>query len=128
MTNILFSFLFALSTMSLFFTSFQGNGINRVFVNFPIEIIENNTYVYETGSMDSIYFMKDELTEMIHHYFDTLLPRYTDEYETEIRFLYASDYGYCVEDKCNAVKISLRAKVFPGYTYKKTMIYFIGEK
>ena len=72
---------------------------------------------------EEISYDKDELQNALLSYYDKSLTRYVKEYNVGFYYYNISDGSMCLEDKCNAVEVSVNCKLILSYDYKRVMYY-----
>lgn len=127
MINIFIGAILAISSFTIFHTSYRMNGINRVMAYLPMEIFENSVHIFSTGTYTGLYFNQSELIDALDEYFDTYVVKYANSYEAEYIFTNPSDQSICTTTRCQSIQINLTAEILSNYEYSKTMYYSITE-
>lgn len=118
-------------TLVLFF-SFSMGAIEFSYVNRTFELllrapIELAVKTIDEDGENIPYFDEGVIAENLENYFVNNLPRYVHDFEYEYYFSYKDKGGYCLDHKCNALKVSLKARISGLFTYNKAKTYFINE-
>ncbi len=128
MVNIFISLLIALYVFQAFSLTYQIGGVNKTFINMPIQILENSIPLLQEDNKTFIaYFDKEALKKNVESYLSKDLKRYVYNYQVEY-FYYDLDTDYvCKSPYCSGVKITLNCKIMNLFNYKKTMFYEIKD-
>ncbi len=111
-----------------FFTfTYRINGINRVMFNMPISIFEAAIPLVQNNKEPIIYFDKDYLRLELTSYIDKSIYKYTDRYSLDLYYYDQDDYSICRGDYCNAVEVTLNARITLFDDYSKTMRFYIHK-
>ena len=115
--------------MSLqFFTfTYRINGINRVMYNIPISIFEASIPLVQTYESPIMYFDKDYLESELTSYVNKSIYKYTDEYDLSFYYYVQGDYSICRTEYCDAVEVTLNAKITLFDSYKKVARFHIQK-
>ncbi len=105
----------------MFSLSFSLQGINRALVNTPIELMHSAVLFSE----DNIHFNKTKFENVVLKYYDSILPRYTKEYDIDFYYYNLLDGSMCIEDECSGVEITIDCKLNFVSNYSRTMYYEI---
>ena len=125
MINIYLSVFVMVLSFNCFTFTYRYNGINRTLMEMPKSLLETSIPLIEVDDPFFIHFDREELTNNLTYYFDSHLPRYTDEYHLDYYFSNTGDESMCLTDSCTAIEINLKAKVLFFSEYDKTMRYEI---
>ncbi len=123
--------IFYVLIMTLFF-SFSVGVIEFSYVNRTFELllrapIELAIITIDENGETNPYFDEDKVVENLDNYFKNNLPRFVHDYTYEYYFSYKDKGGYCLDHKCDAFKVSLKAKISGMFTFNKAKAYFISE-
>ena len=127
MTNILFSITIGILLLQFFSFTYRINGINRAVYNIPISIFEASIPLVQDTSDPKIYFDKQYLDDYLTSYFDKVIYRYTDRYSLNYYYYVQDDYSICRTDYCDAVEVTLNARITLFSDYSKTMRFYIHK-
>ena len=111
-----------------FFTfTYRINGINRVMFNMPISIFEASIPLVQDTSEPILYFDREYLLNELTSYVDKSIYKYTDRYSLDLYYYDQDDYSICRGDYCNAVEVTLNARITLFDDYSKTMRFYIHK-
>lgn len=111
---------------SMFFVTFQVNGINRAVVSVPMSFLEVTVPVDDIR--DHPYFDRNTVINNLTSYYDKTILKYTSNYDAEFYFYNSEDFSYCINEKCSAVEVTITANLMYEFHYKRVMFYEIfGE-
>lgn len=111
-----------------FFTfTYRINGINRVMFNMPISIFEASIPLVQDTSEPILYFDREYLLNELTSYIDKSIYKYTDRYSLDLYYYDQDDYSICRGDYCNAVEVTLNARITLFDDYSKTMRFYIHK-
>ena len=127
MGNIIFSITLAVLSFQFFTVTFQLNGINRTLYNVPISIFETSIPLAQNVDTPAMYYDKEILYEKLTSYFDKTLRRYTSTYTVDFYYYVQEDESVCRTDYCDAIEITLKAKVAVVMTYQKSARFYIQK-
>lgn len=127
MGNILFAITLGVLSLNFFTISYRLTGINRLMYNIPISIFETSIPLVQDTTNYSFYYDKEVLETKLTSYFDKSIYRYTDEYSIDYYYYNQSDYSICKTSTCDAIEITLEAKINLLTTYNKTARFYIHK-
>ncbi len=127
MGNILMSITIGILSLQFFTFTYRINGINRVMFNMPISIFEAAIPLVQNNKEPIIYFDKDYLRLELTSYIDKSIYKYTDRYSLDLYYYDQDDYSICRGDYCNAVEVTLNARITLFDDYSKTMRFYIHK-
>lgn len=127
MGNILFAITLGVLSLNFFTISYRLTGINRLMYNIPISIFETSIPLVQDTTNYSFYYDKEVLETKLTSYFDKSIYRYTDEYSIDYYYYNQSDYSICKTSTCDAIEITLEAKINLLTTYSKTARFYIHK-
>lgn len=111
-----------------FFTfTYRINGINRVMFNMPISIFEASIPLVQDTNEPILYFDREYLFNELTSYVDKSIYKYTDRYSLDLYYYDQDDYSICRGDYCNAVEVTLNARITLFDDYSKTMRFYIQK-
>lgn len=108
----------------LFSLNFSMQGLNRAVINTPIELL------YRTVSYEDeiLKFEKDRVEEDLSHYYSKSLSRYCKDYTVDYYFYNKADGSMCLNNRCDAVEITVNCKLIMDYTFYRVMYYELKGK
>ena len=108
----------------LFSLNFSMQGLNRAVINTPIELL------YRTVSYEDeiLKFEKDRVEEDLSHYYNKSLSRYCKDYSVDYYFYNKVDGSLCLNNRCDAVEITVNCKLIMNYTFYRVMYYELKGK
>lgn len=124
MGNIIFSITIAILSFQFFTTTFQLTGINRTLYNIPIAIFESSIPLAQNTGVPKIYYDKEILYSKLTSYFDKSLSKYTSQYDLSLYYYSQEDESIC-RDYCDAVEITIKAKVLLAFDYQQSARFYI---
>lgn len=127
MGNILLSITIGILSLQFFTFTYRINGINRVMFNMPISIFEASIPLAQDTSEPILYFDREYLLSELTSYVDKSIYKYTDRYSLDLYYYDQDDYSICRGDYCNAVEVTLNARITLFDDYSKTMRFYIHK-
>lgn len=127
MGNILMSITIGILSLQFFTFTYRINGINRVMFNMPISIFEASIPLVQDTSEPILYFDREYLLNELTSYVDKSIYKYTDRYSLDLYYYDQDDYSICRGDYCNAVEVTLNARITLFDNYSKTMRFYIHK-
>lgn len=127
MGNILLSITIGILSLQFFSFTYRINGINRAVYNIPISIFEASIPLVQDVEKPKIYFDQDYLETYLTSYFDKVIYRYTDKYRLLLYYYVQGDYSMCRTDYCDAVEVTLSAKITLFSNYSKSMRFYVHK-
>ena len=127
MGNILMSITIGILSLQFFTFTYRINGINRVMFNMPISIFEASIPLVQDTSEPILYFDREYLLNELTSYIDKSIYKYTDRYSLDLYYYDQDDYSICRGDYCNAVEVTLNARITLFDDYSKTMRFYIHK-
>lgn len=108
----------------LFSLNFSMQGLNRAVINTPIELL------YRTVSYEDeiLKFEKDRVEEDLSHYYNKSLSRYCKDYTVDYYFYNKADGSMCLNNRCDAVEITVNCKLIMNYIFYRVMYYELKGK
>ena len=108
----------------LFSLNFSMQGLNRAVINTPIELL------YRTVSYEDeiLKFEKDRVEADLSHYYSMSLSRYCKDYSVDYYFYNKVDGSMCLNNRCDAVEITVSCKLIMDYTFYRVMYYELKGK
>lgn len=108
----------------LFSLNFSMQGLNRAVINTPIELL------YRTVSYEDelLRFEKERVEEDLSRYYKKCLTRYCKDYTIEYYFYNKADGSMCLDNRCDAVEITVNCKLIMDYTFYRVMYYELKGK
>ena len=125
MIMMFIALLVAVLSFNVFMMSYQMNGINRLVLSMPITLVEASINFIKIDEMDGPYFDKNLLEENVNAYYDYHLPRYSNDYQIGFYYYNVEDHSFDLDEKYNAVEVSIDAGLILMNRYQKTMHYEI---
>lgn len=116
-----FSAVLLIFSLQFFTLNFSIQGLNRAVIYTPIElfypeIIERN---------DKPVIEVSQFKSAMMRYYDRALSKYTDEYKVKFYYYNPEDGSMCFSKFCQAVEITVDAKLILNYEYHRVMYYEI---
>lgn len=108
----------------LFSLNFSMQGLNRAVINTPIELL------YRTVSYEDeiLKFEKDRVEADLSHYYSKSLSRYCKDYTVDYYFYNKADGSMCLNNRCDAVEITVNCKLIMNYIFYRVMYYELKGK
>ena len=125
MINFLLSFLIVSFLGVGLVYGIDYSGIHRTFLMLNSTLVQNSVFETDENS-DSPYFAKEKLENECLNFLGLNLSKYTNKFEVGFYYFNNSIQEYCYE-KCNGVRISLKADLIFSIRYENAFIYQIGE-
>lgn len=114
-------------SFQIFATSYRINGINRSFLNIPISIFESSIPLVQDVAEPEIYYDKALLESQLTSYFDKTIDKYCNDYSLSFYYYSQEDESICVNDKCTAIEITLKAEVILLINYQRSARFYIQD-
>ena len=127
MGNVLFVITLGVLSLNFFTITYRVNGLNRLIHNIPISIFETSIPLIDESNEITLYYDKGLLEGKLTSYFDKTIYKFTDEYRVTFYYYNQEDESICKDDKCNAIEITLRAKIDLFSEFKKTARFYIQK-
>lgn len=127
MGNIMMSITIGILSLQFFTFTYRINGINRVMFNMPISIFEASIPLVQDTNEPILYFDREYLLNELTSYVDKSIYKYTDRYSLDLYYYDQDDYSICRGDYCNAVEVTLNARITLFDDYSKTMRFYIHK-
>lgn len=127
MGNIIFSITIGILSLQFFTFTYRINGINRIVYNIPISIFEAAIPLVQDSDAPKMYFDKQYLSSELTSYFDKIIYRYTDRYSFNCYYYVQGDYSICRSEYCDAVEVTLNARITLFSDYSRTMRFYIHK-
>lgn len=127
MGNILFIITLGVLSLNFFTITYRVNGLNRLIHNVPISLFETSIPIIEESDELTLYYDKELLENKLTSYFDKSIYKYTDEYRVTFYYYNQEDESICKGDKCDAIEITLKAKIDLFSEFKKTARFYIQK-
>lgn len=127
MGNIIFSLTLAVLSLQFFSTSYCLIGLNRVMMNIPISIFETSIPLVQNVDDPIIYYNQEVLEDKLTHYFEKSVTKYCDRYFLSYYYYNQDNHAFCLSEQCDAVEITLFAKVMGITEYTKSVRFYIQD-
>ena len=125
MSNIIFSLVIAVSSFYLFTITYRLNGINRSLYNIPISIFETSIPILKYDDEIGLYYDKRDLERKLTYYFNNSISELCQSYTMDLYYYNQDDESICLSNYCNAVEITINAKVIFFTEYHRTARFYI---
>ena len=127
MSNIIISLVIAVMSLHLFTVTYRLNGINRSRYNIPISIFETSIPLLDYNEGIGLYYDKELLLEKLTYYFKSSISGLCHSYDMDLYFYNQDDESICLSSYCNAVEVTINAKVIFFTEYHRTARFFISH-
>ncbi len=127
MINIWIASLYTIFSLFLFIGATRVNELNRLIMNIPVTLFTNSVSIADYRDKTSFYFRKEKLERDVNSYFEQSTSNRSIDYSVEFTYFKNDGLTYCVDDKCQGVKVTLSSNYFLSYEYERSMTYVIGE-
>lgn len=127
MGNILLSLTIGVLSLQFFTFTYRINGINRVMHNIPISIFEASVPLVQIFNDPIMYFDKTYLENELTSYIDRSINKYTDKYSLNFYYYVQNDYSICRTNFCDAVEVTLKARITLFSDYSKVARFHIQK-
>ena len=127
MSNIIISLVIAVMSLHLFTVTYRLNGINRSLYNIPISIFESSIPLLDYNEEIGLYYNKETLKQKLTYYFNISISGLCHSYEMDLYFYNQGDDSVCLSKYCNAVEITINAKVIFFTEYHRTARFYISH-
>ena len=112
---------------SCFEASFHLSIVNRAVIYTPIQLFESSIEVINREDEDNLYFNKELLINNLESYYHDNIDEYLSSYTVEEYFYNQTDGSLCVNDKCNAVEVTVKGSYSFFFNYARTITYEIHQ-
>ena len=119
MMIIFIAALMGVFSLQFFYLNWTIQGLNRSIISTPIELFYQD--IIPSGG--EAKFTVKEIEEHLDEYYQKSLSKYVQEYEVNYYFYNKIDESICVEDYCDALEVSVDAKLLVTYNYHRVMYY-----
>ena len=123
MIFFMISMIIGLVSLQYFTLDYSIQGLNRVIISTPIEIMYKSVLIYG----DYPLFKKNEFEEIVLSYYSKSLTKYTSDYDISFYYYNFIDGSICLVDKCGGVEISINCRLNITYKYHRVMFYEMRE-
>lgn len=125
----IFIALFAMViAVNMFYVSYQLCGINRIFINPPIALIESSVNMISNGDQPNLYFNKEDLIEKLTSYYDEKIEKlHVEDYTLTFTFVNPSNESYCTTSQCQGFKMKLKSELTFNLKYEREVYYKIQK-
>ena len=123
---MIFMFIFTIIgvvSLQYFALNFSIQGLNRAILYTPIELMYKSVIAYG----EKPQFIRDDFEDLVLHYYQGVLPRYTKQYDVDFYYYNLEDESMCLTDTCEGVEITVECKLNVTYTYHRVMYYEMKE-
>lgn len=127
MIVLLFVFTLSAFLFSSFTISLKLQTINRAVIYMPIEIFETAIPVANIDENEGLYFNKDWLTNNLDSYFENKLSRIMKDYSYSLYYYNQNDQSICINDKCDAVEVTVTGHYAFNFLYSRSINYEIRK-
>lgn len=113
---------------NFFYVSYQICGINRLFINPPIALIESSINLVSNDDNPDLYFNKELLISNLTTYYGEKIEKlHVSDYDLTFTFVNPSDESYCTTTKCQGFKMKLVSDLTFNYKYEREVYYKIQK-
>ncbi len=95
--------------------------------NLPISLFESAIPLVQESDVPIMYFDKQYLEQELTSYINKSIYRYTDSYSLNFYYYNQEDHSICRTDYCDAVEITLSAKITLFNNYSKVARFYIHK-
>ena len=122
MIYFMISVIIGLISLQYYGLNYQIQGLNRAIISTPIELMYKSV-IYG----DPPLFEKEDFEDIVISYYDTILPRYSNNYHVGFYYYNSSDDSMCLTNGCDGVEITIDCKLNISYQYHRVMFYEMSE-
>ena len=119
MIILYFVAFFVILSFQFFNMNLNIQGLNRAVICTPIEIMYRHAVQYG----DELSFKLATLKVELDQYYERNVGKYTKDYEVTYYFYDRHDGSMCTDSYCNALEVTVTARLSLGYEYSRTMFY-----
>lgn len=112
---------------SCFTATFHLQIVNRAVIYAPIEIFESSIEIIDIDDTDNLYFNKNLLINNLDSYFERTIKSHLTTYSVEKYFYNQVDGSICVNDKCDAVEVTVTGNYSYFFNYSRSISYEIHQ-
>lgn len=112
-------------SVQCFTVTYRINGINRTLLETPTSLFEVSIPIVQDNGEFVPYFDKEKLIKKLTYYYDSKLPEYTSDYQVSYYYTNVGSSSLCLLPRCDAIEITIRAKIIFLSEYNKTMRFEI---
>ena len=128
MICVFIALLVMVIAVNIFFTSYQICGINRIFVNPPIGLIESSINLVSNNVEPNLYFDKNLLIYNLTDYYEEKIEQlHVRNYTFTFTFVNPDDESYCTNNQCKGFKMKLTSKLTFNMMYERELYYKIKK-
>lgn len=125
MINIGIALMIMVMSVQCFTVTYRINGINRTLIETPTSLFEVSIPIIQDDGEYAAYYDKDKLKTSLTHYYDDKLKEYSSNYHIFYYYTNVGSTSICLLGKCDAIEITIRAKIIFLSEYSKTMRFEI---
>ena len=111
--------LIGLVSLQFFALNYSIQGLNRAIISAPIELMYKG--VLYLGEVPLV--IKEDFQDIMMSYYDSVIPRYSKEYEVDFYFYNVPDQSMCLYYACKGVEITIDCKLITNYKFHRVMYY-----
>ena len=128
MICIFIALLVMVISFNFFFISYQICGINRLFINPPIGLIESTVNLVSNEDQPNLYFNKELLVYSLTNYYEEKIEKlHVEDYTLSFTFINPSNESFCTTTQCQGFKIKLSSTLTFNYKYEREVYYKIQK-
>ena len=114
--------------VNFFYVSYQVCGINRLFINPPIALIESSINLVSNTDEPNLYFNKELLRSNLTNYYEDKLEKlHVMSYFLNFTFVNPEEGSYCTSNECMGFKLKLTSELTFNYKYEREVYYKIQK-
>ena len=117
----------SICSFQLFFICQRMTVINRAVLNTPKSIFESSIPLVREDEDPNLYFDVELLRDNLTSYYDKCIKPYSMEYTMKLYFHVPGTEFMCMMNTCQAVKVTVSAKVVFDLTYSRSIDYKIQK-
>lgn len=127
MISVFLVLLCGLLSFQFFTITTRMNIVNRLVVGLPMSLFESSIPLVDESENSTLFFDKEVLESNVQAYFQEYVAQYLKEFTLSYYYYNQADESYCTATQCDAVQVSVEARVILTFQYHRTMFYEIKD-
>ena len=127
MIIFLFVIMFALFMFTSFTATFHLQTVNRAIIYTPIELFESSLVTVNREDETILYFDEEALLSNLSTYYEEVINRHLTSYTMSHYFYNQEDGSLCVNNRCDAVEITIDGHYSYFFRYTRSIKYEIHK-
>jgi|GEM_PF-927823 hypothetical protein len=127
MISAFLSLLACLLSFQLFTITSKLTAMNRIVISTPIALLEASIPLVGDEDIISPYFDRQILENTLDSYYKNELAQYYRDISIDYYYYHQEDKSFCMEEKCDAVEVTISTRIIFNFRYSRVMFYQIKD-